>query len=249
MENNDWDEIKKYSEKYEKENIDKYGINLSNQLDKRIQKKDKNKYKRKTIKISLKTALIIIFTIILLPLLYQVFVVIMDSALGFSSFHGIDVEKEMQSYCEGKLELISKNVDDKGNGTYIFQSQKIPEIEVHAIRHTRNAWNNDLTPSVIKYFFEKWENPDKNLFKVEEEYNKDGILYYDLYIDVETYEDFEYALDLIIDFLEFKDGFNHTVDSNIHIRKNDVLITPTRYPQTVDELRIELEEQYKTYFN
>ena len=86
MENNDWDEIKKYSEKYEKENIDKYGINLSNQLDKRIQKKDKNKYKRKTIKISLKTALIIIFTIILLPLLYQVFVVIMDSALGFSSF-------------------------------------------------------------------------------------------------------------------------------------------------------------------
>lgn len=39
MANNDWDEIKKYSEKYEKENIDNYGINLSNQLDKRIQKK------------------------------------------------------------------------------------------------------------------------------------------------------------------------------------------------------------------
>lgn len=39
MENNDWDEIKKYSEKYEKENIDKYGINLNEQLDKIIQKK------------------------------------------------------------------------------------------------------------------------------------------------------------------------------------------------------------------
>ena len=163
--------------------------------------------------------------------------------------HGIDVESAIQSYCEGKLELISKNVDDKGNGTYIFQSKKIPEIEVHVIRYTRNTWNDDLTSRVIKYFFEKWENPDKNLFKVEEEYNENGLLYYDLYIDVETYEDFEYALDLIIDFLEFKNGFNHSTDSNIHIRKDDILITPTRYPQTVDELRIELEEQYKTYYN
>ena len=163
--------------------------------------------------------------------------------------HGIDVESAIHSYCEGKLESISKNVDDKGNGTYIFQSKKIPEIEVHVIRYTRNTWNDDLTSRVIKYFFEKWENPDKNLFKVEEEYNENGLLYYDLYIDVETYEDFEYALDLIIDFLEFKNGFNHSTDSNIHIRKDDILITPTRYPQTVDELRIELEEQYKTYFN
>ena len=88
MENNDWDEIKKYSEKYEKENIDKYGINLNEQLDKIIQKKNNNKYKykKKVIKISLKTALIIIFTIILLPFLFQVFLVIMDAALGFSSF-------------------------------------------------------------------------------------------------------------------------------------------------------------------
>ena len=88
MENNDWDEIKKYSEKYEKEKIDKYGINLNEQLDKIIQKKNNNKdkYKKKVIKISLKTALIIIFTIILLPFLFQVFLVIMDAALGFSSF-------------------------------------------------------------------------------------------------------------------------------------------------------------------
>ena len=52
MENNDWDEIKKYSEKYEKENIDKYGINLNEQLDKIIQKKNNNKdkYKKKSNK-------------------------------------------------------------------------------------------------------------------------------------------------------------------------------------------------------
>lgn len=158
--------------------------------------------------------------------------------------NGINIKEAIQPYCKDKLKLVSCDVDEKGNGTYVFRSKKIPEIEVHAIRYDIDSWDEDSNSRILKYFFEKWNNKEKDKFEIEEKYDNNRLLKYDLYIDINDYDEFENAFNLIKNLIQFKNGFNISSDNNIHIRKDNITIEQNKYPQTEEELKYDLEEQY-----
>lgn len=71
-----------------------------------------------------------------------------------------------------EIEEISIKTSINGNGLYKYKLKDIGEIEIHAFFHkSKDIFIEDSNDRIYKYFFEKWNNVDKNKFVVVEEYD------------------------------------------------------------------------------
>ena len=192
---------------------------------------------------SFKIVIIIVVIIIVFACMY----LFKDSTNVF-----VDVEEFIESNI-GEITLVSAtDTDDYQNGVFTFKLDKIPEIKIHAYKKYFNL-DADGLDRVYKYLFNKWDNPNKNKFVVEEYYkdvefidNKiinDWLLVYNTCIEITNYSELMEATELVLDFAQYEEKMiNHYSNFSCSIRFNDEFINP--YNESKDKILEYVQEWY-----
>lgn len=243
MNNNDWDEIKKWNIEKEKEEKEKYGSKLSDlntyQNNKRV-----NKFVKllKSIGNIFKAISIILFSI-------TFFVIFIIATINFNNINSktnVDVKQAIEPRYNIKIKVIDKQVDDKKNGKYFLCVKDNPEIKFTAIKQFGNL-TEDYSTRTHKYYFEKWQSSNKNYFKVEENIDND-ILSYSTYLDIDDFENVDIATNKIIEFADYC-GNNFMPSWKIYEKKGGVEIYPYQSSNTTKEEAMNNAKQlYQRYF-
>lgn len=233
----DWKEIEDFSKK-EKENIiEKYGFDIY-----------KNFPKKKFKKIGNIKATVIFINIIL------IIVLILNCWISFVQFkYKIARITNLKSIYQLNFNEKTDNVDITGNGFLIYKIDEIPELEIHAIsKKEDNTFIEDVESQMYKYFFDRWNDPEKNKFNVEESYEdytyrfhtkKGWLLKFKTYIDVSNYEEMLKATEILIRFRNYMSFPQIIVES--YIKYNNNLILPHNVSiQNDDEIRESAKNQF-----
>lgn len=233
----DWKEIEDFSKK-EKENIiEKYGFDIYKNFP---QKKFK---KRGNIK-----ATVIFINIIL------IIVLILNCWISFVQLKYKTARiTNLKSIYQLNFNEKTDNVDITGNGFLIYKIDEIPELEIHAIsKKEDNTFIEDVESQMYKYFFDRWNDPEKNKFNVEESYEdytyrfhtkKGWLLKFKTYIDVSNYEEMLKATEILIRFRNYMSFPQIIVES--YIKYNNNLILPHNVSiQNDDEIRESAKNQF-----
>lgn len=239
--NEEWKEIEISEQNKKADIIDKYGFDIYEKFKKQNSKEAIRK------RIIIKRATIIIGIVIIITILVS----------SWSSSMRFKYERRRISNLEDiyQLDFTEKaiNTDITGNGFLTYKIAEIPEIEVHAIsKKDDNVFIEDTEARIYKYFFDVWNDLDKNKFKVEEYYEdytyklhtkKNWILKFKTYIEVNNYEELLEATETIIKFRKYMSYPQIIVES--YIKYNDNFILPHNASiQTDDEIRKSAKEQF-----
>lgn len=187
--NNDWEELKEWDEKRKKEEIEKYGLNISNM---NINKKNKtmNRISKALNSINIITICLCIFLII--------FIISM-----ISTFFG-NLEFKMSNYGVEKYIMEKYNLEitifakrREANKNYIiFQMHTNDDenIEFSVIKKYNN-YTDDYVMQRHKYYFNLWTSLNEVKFTVKEKEEKGLLIKYEIYLEENTLD--------IIDFKNF----------------------------------------------
>ena len=160
----------------------------------------------------------------------------------------------IQSFCNNEeVEEVPITVKLSGNGLYSYTIKNIPKLEIHSLFvKNKNIILEDATSRFYKYFFEKWDDTNKDRFVIVESYKnvnyknirkKDWFLEYKTYIQVNSYEELLQATEAIIRFVEFTGYSQILFDS--YIKVGDCWILPhNSSSQTSEEIRNSAKVQY-----
>lgn len=146
-----------------------------------------------------------------------------------------------------KIETISEITDEEENVTYEFQLKDNNEIKFTAIEK-RGGVTEDFLATCHKYYFEKWNSPNKEYFTIEENITKNGMLEYDTHIEINSFEDVEKSAEIINEFADFCGQMFYPA-WQIYLVKNNKRIYPyNQYNMTHEETINRAKEVYKNYF-
>ena len=96
----------------------------------------------------------------------------------------------------------------------------------------------------MKYYFNKWNSPLKNTFKLIED-NSREITFYDLYIEISDYNQIENAVKCIYEFIEFTDGA-YSPSWSLYIKQDDYRIYPDHWnDKSLQQSILETQKYYK----
>lgn len=239
--NNDWKEIEDFIQKEKNKTIEKYGFDIYENFQKKNSKETFKK--RKNIKRT-----VIIISIIL------IIIFILSCCFNLVQFkYKITRMNNLRSIYQLNFKEKSVDTDISGNEFLIYKIEEIPELEIHAIaKKYDNTFIEDVEAKIYKYFFDKWNNPDKNKFIVEESYDyytcklsrKNWILKFKTYIEVNNYEEMLNATEIIIKFRNYMKYPQIIVKS--YIKYDNKLILPHNVSNQKDD---EIRESAKTQFD
>lgn len=239
----DWEKLEKWNANRIQLEKQKRGFYAEDSSIKEQNKKVDNfiKVLKITGKIS-KTFIIISFIIITLAI-----IIVFD--LIFSNMNArtnVKPKKTIENMYNVKIELVSKDVDEKENGKYVFQVSDNNEIQFTAIRKFGNL-SEDYSDNCHKYYFEKWESKEKKKFTINETINS-NILDYDTYIRINSYEELENAMDIINNFVNYC-GNNFNANWRIYLKKGDYTIYPyNQNGMSNEEATNNAKELWNKYF-
>lgn len=196
MDKKDYEEIEKWK-KQKMNYVETYGVDIFHK------KKEEKKYRitEKLFNFFYRTAKTILIILI--------FVIIIGTFIGLfwyydyinSKLHADPVDTISSMY-DKKVKIVSKDIDENKNGTYILTTKENKELEFNAIVNWKEL-TQDYSDRCQKYYYNKWENPDKNKINTIETYENDGkILKYEQYIKIENKEEITDAVKLIQDFIK-----------------------------------------------
>lgn len=235
---NDWKEIDEWNEKRKQEEKEKFGVNFAEMKNNhtKVDKMVKGmKIAGKTMKIGWIITIIIIIAIVIL-----IFDLIISN---INARTNVKAEKTIEDMYNTKIELISKDIDEKENGKYFFKVVDKDEIQFIAIRKYGNL-SEDYLDNCHKYYFEKWQDKGKEKFIVNESKLGD-VLVYDTYIIINTYQELEDAMKNINSFVDFC-GENFSPAWKIYLKKGDYTIYPYQNSgMTKEEAIKKAEELYE----
>ena len=197
----DWEELERWNESRIESQKEKFGIEYDkyNNLNTKEQRKKIDKVV-KGLNITgkaLKIFAILIFTIAIFLVLLIVYI----NVSNLKERTDVSVVKVIENMYNIKIKLISQDIDGKGNEVYKFELEENNEIKFTAIKNFGNLTEDFLDQSQ-KYYFDKWNSPNKEYFIVEENIT-DGILDYDTYLIINNYEDIEKNVNMINEFVDF----------------------------------------------
>ena len=239
----DWEELEKWNESRIEMQKEKYGIKYSNfNTNEERKKVDKVvKYLNVTGK-TLKIFAIIIFII-------AIFLVLLNVYVNFSNFKertNVSVIETIENMYNVKIKVISKNVDEKENGTYKFELEENNEIKFTAIKNFGNL-TEDFLDNYHKYLFNKWSSPNKKYFIVEEN-TIDEILDYDTHLIINNYDEIEKNVNIINEFVDFC-GVKFYPSWQIYLKKENSRIYPYDHSGMSQEDALQnAKELYKKIF-
>ena len=219
-EDKEWKEIKDTLESNDAEIIEKYGIDIRKKFMDITNKENILKKKRK--KLIIKNICVLLAIILIMYLMCY-----------FNSYNNqVRILKQLDSYSMNNIEFVSSDTNFFGDGFFEYKSKAINNNVIHAYIDNK-VYGDDINERYCKYFFEKWEDKDKNLFKVVETYTdytvgcntkKGWLLNYDLYLYANTMEELLYETEACIRFLEYMN--QPTILVNCYIQMEDKLIRP-----------------------
>ena len=118
----------------------------------------------------------------------------------YDSIH-IDPKETLEGMYRIKVVEISKNIDSNQNGSYIFELKDNSEIKFNVLVEWASM-NEDYADNCQKYYFEHWENQNKNLLQTSVTYYKDVILKYEQYIQITDEAEIENSVKLLYDLVK-----------------------------------------------
>ena len=213
MDKKDLEELDKW--KREKKNyVETYGVDIFHKKKKKPVTKVAEKlfnflYRIAKILLIITIFAIIIGTFVFLYMYYDY----LDSKL-----HADPVENISIMYGKN-AEIVSENIDDNRNGIYTMVTEEKPEIEFYAVVNW-NQMAQDYSDRYQKYYYEHWQNENKDIIKTNETYTHNILLQYEQYIEITEPSEIEPCVDLVLDFLNYsKDAFY--IDWNLHFVVNN----------------------------
>lgn len=228
----EWKEIEKSIKDKDNEIIKKYGIDITKQFNESI--KEENIIKRKKRSSIIKAIIILLAIILILIFIYTI----------NRDTNTTKIERDIEMSFNNDIENVSAETNLFGNGFYVYRVKGNENIETHILLDGENL-KNDLDARYYKYYFENWQDGDKDLFIVTESYedSKTGLrtkqnwlLNYETYIEVSNYEEMIYATEAIIRFIEYIGNPNILTKS--YIKVGEKLIQPhNSSAQTSDDIR------------
>lgn len=216
----DWEELEKWDEQRKLEQKEKFKIDFSELNQKREYKGVKALVKAMNITgKTLKVFAIIIFTI-------AIFIVLLNVYVNFHNIKertNVTVVGTIENMYNIKIKIISQDIDEKENGIYKFELEENNEIKFTAIKNFGNL-TEDFLDNYHKYYFDKWESPNKEYFIVEENINNE-ILDYDTHLLINNYGDIEKNVNIINEFVDFC-GTKFYPSWQIYLKKGNSRIYP-----------------------
>ena len=241
----DWEELEKWNENRIQQERKKYKIDYD-KINKRKEKK-KVEHVVKGLKITGNFLKAIIIIVIIIGI-YKVSII---SYVNFKNMRrnvDFSVIESIENMYNVKTKIVSQDiVDEKGNGVYKLELEDNSEIKFTAIQETRKG-KEDFLDNSHKYYFDKWNSPNKKYFIVNEN-TENEILDYSTYIEINSYEDLEKSTNMIIEFAEFC-GPKFYPSWNIYLEKDNERIYPySTTGMSKEDVIKKAKELYKEKFN
>lgn len=207
---NDWEELEQWNELREEERKNRFG-----EYPEGFQKNKKIDRLAKSMDITIKVIRGIFFAIIALALLAYILYMVDQK---------VDVEGTIENLYKVKTEIVDKNLDKNGSGTYKLETKGKDNIRFTVIKQG-TMLKDDFSDNCQKYYFDLWDSPKKELFSVNETYNGE-ILNYETYIEVNNEDEIEKGVEALSDLTEFcgKQDFYQTW--NIYLKIGEKRIYP-----------------------
>ena len=241
----DWEELEKWNENRIQQERKKYKIDYD-KINKRKEKK-KVEHVVKGLKITGNFLKAIIIIVIIIGI-YKVSII---SYVNFKNMRrnvDFSVIESIENMYNVKTKIVSQDiVDEKGNGVYKLELEDNSEIKFTAIQEARKG-KEDFLDNSHKYYFDKWNSPNKKYFIVNEN-TENEILDYSTYIEINNYEDLEKSTNMIIEFAEFC-GSKFYPSWNIYLEKDNERIYPySTTGMSKEDVIKKAKELYKEKFN
>lgn len=183
--------------------------------------------------------IIIIFTILILIMI--IYIIGSVNSLFIKRY----VKGCAEENCSDEVEEIIFENSINGNGIFIYKTKKEPQIEIHsAFQYKKDSFIDDGTSRIYKFYFDKWDNEEKEKFVVVENYEdykykyqtkKDYFLNYYTYIEVNDYDELIAATKLIIQFREYMGRSNVIINSYIKV-DNEMFLPNNVGSQSSEEI-------------
>lgn len=184
---NDWEELEQWNELREEERKNRFG-----EYPEGFQKNKKIDRLAKSMDITIKVIRGIFFAIIALALLAYILYMVDQK---------VDVEGTIENLYKVKTEIVDKNLDKNGSGTYKLETKGKDNIRFTVIKQG-TMLKDDFSDNCQKYYFDLWDSPKKELFTVNETYDGE-ILNYETYIEVNNEDEIEKGVEALSDLTEF----------------------------------------------
>ena len=136
----------------------------------------------------------------------------------------VDVEGTIENLYKVKTEIVDKNLDKNGSGTYKLETKGKDNIRFTVIKQG-TMLKDDFSDNCQKYYFDLWDSPKKELFTVNETYNGE-ILNYETYIEVNNEDEIEEGVEALSDLTEFCGNQDFYQTWNIYLKIGEKRIYP-----------------------
>ena len=204
----EWEEIEKFERKEEQKKLEEYrGVDVTKEYEEILNKPKNNVRKRIILNIA-KSILKILILFLIIYVAYNFYTLFTVILSNITNVHNVDVEESIETSTNIKIDLISENIDkNELKEEYYFKIEKFPQIQFKAVKNY-GIEKNDLSANLHKYLFGNWDNQNKSKFQIYENRTKEGLLEYETYININTYDELQEGTNLIIEFLEYMENWN-----------------------------------------
>ncbi len=209
---NDWDELEQWNSLREEEQKNRFG-----KYPEEFKKNKKIDKVTKGMDITLKIIRGIFFAIITIALLIYVWYVVGQKA-------NTDPVGKIEDLYKVKSEIIDKNLDKNGSGTYKLETKGTDNIQFIVLKQGTTL-KDDFSDNCQKYYFDLWNSPKKELFTVNETYDGE-ILNYETYIEVNNEDEIEKGVEALSDLTEFCGNQDFYQTWNIYLKIGEKRIYP-----------------------
>ena len=218
MDKKDLEELEKWK-KQKMNYVETYGIDIFHKKKKTKKAKIAERLFKLTYKIAKTLLIILAFLIIILTfaILFWYYNYI------YERLHAQPI-KVLSGMYNKHIETVSSNTDEDGNGSYKLTVKENSEI-IFNVFVNWSEMQEDYSDQCQKYYFNKWQNSEKSKLITEETYNENGILTYSQYIEVQTEEEVQNAVNLLYAFIESTENMFFP-DWNLYLKVENQRIYP-----------------------
>lgn len=151
----------------------------------------------------------------------------------YDSLH-VNPKKTLENKYNIRLDEVADNTDSRGNGTFTYKLKDIPELQFNALVNW-SSYSDDYADNSQKYYYENWENKDKDLIQTKSSYDDNGLLSYEQYIEIDDEDSIEEAVELMYDFIKSA-GDKYTKEWDLYLQVNE---NNRIYPFDSDDIDVE----------
>lgn len=184
--NSDWKELEEWDEKRKKDEIEKYGLNISNM---NINKKNKtmNRILKALKSINIITICLFIFLIILITSMISTY-------FGNLSFRmaNYGVEKYVMEKYNLDITIFSKRREPNKNYMILKMHTNDNENIEFSVMKKYNKYIDDYVMQRHKYYFNLWTSLNEVKFKIKEKEENGLLVTYEIYLQENTNDIIEF---------------------------------------------------------